>query len=299
MRILTVLILFFGLAFGRNAYTAVNVKPFLWKAVKNKSTIYLFGTMHLPHPVANAEFQRVKKIIDSVDEVYTEIPLNMFATMAIMQASLRDDNKTLQEILPKDVYDKLQMQLKKEAPYLNLRAFDKFKIWAVALNVGLLKYQLKYRYIKPLDKQIYEYAKARGKKVGGVEKVEEQIAIFDSFSRKESIEILRDGLIQYEKNPKMMEKFLNCYAKGDGKCVIERFVNSMQNSTVSQDLKKRYLDTILYKRNIRMAKRIAEIVSKNPNKKYLFAFGAMHFLSKRNVLDYLKKEGFKVKKLLF
>ena len=42
---------------------------------------------------------------------------------------------------------------------------------------------------------------------------------------------------------------------------------------------------------MRMAKRIDALISKNPNKKYLFAFGAMHFLGQKSVLYYLKNIG--------
>ncbi|NPA27681.1 MAG: TraB/GumN family protein, partial [Epsilonproteobacteria bacterium] len=40
--------------------------------------------------------------------------------------------------------------------------------------------------------------------------------------------------------------------------------------------------------------RIDKIVSKNPNKAYLFAFGIMHFLGQKSVIELLQSKGYNV-----
>ena len=48
--------------------------------------------------------------------------------------------------------------------------------------------------------------------------------------------------------------------------------------------------------NMKMAGKIVEAVSMNPNKKYFFAFGAEHFLGKNSIVDFLERIGFKVER---
>jgi len=279
---------------GANSSKIVQQKLFLWRATKGKAEIYLFGTMHLPHPVVYRVMPRVKGVIDRVDAVYTEIPLNFFTQMAAFQASVRDDNKSLKEILPATTYSKLNSAFRVINPLIDIKNFDKFKIWALSASLEALEYQLKYRDIKPIDKQIYSYAKSVGKEVGGIEKIEEQIDVFDRFNQKEQIIMLDASLDELKLHPNQSKELIKYYANRDGKGIMEIFTNSLKNVKISEDLKKRFLDAILYSRNIRMAKRIEDLVAKHPNKKYLFAFGTMHFLGQKSVLYYLEKDGFKI-----
>ena len=302
MRLVAIFMLLVGLLFSKvdttNHYKETNTtaSQFLWKAVRGDTTIYLFGTIHIPHPSLEIT-PKLKTVMKKSDVIKTEVKLDDSTKLKASLAFIRNDGKLLEDILPKETFKRLDAQLMIINPMLSAKAFNRFKIWAVFSSLGVLEYQLKYRKLKPLDKQIYEWAKENNRSAGGVESIDEQLGIFDSFNQQEQIAMLDASLDSLEKEPNQTKKLLISYLNGNGEAILKHFKESIKSAKVSEDLKKRYLEKILYSRNVHMAKRIDTLVSKNPNKKYLFAFGAMHFLGQKSVLYYLQNRGFKVERL--
>jgi uncharacterized protein YbaP (TraB family) len=263
-----------------------NVTISVWEAKKGDKIVYLIGTMHLKDKRANSAFSKVKGLIERSDEVYTEIPLTDKSVLKSLKYIIRDDNKSLKEILPKEVYRDLELYLKDIDPKLTPKRFDMFKIWAISSSLSILKNAIKNRDVKSIDKQIFSYALTLNKKVGGVETIEEQVAIFDELSLKEQIENLKISLKEQSDG---VDKIKDYYFRGDNKKIIEIF----------KRLNKKYpqpvlLDKILYQRNIKMAKRIDNIISKHSSQRYIFAFGIMHFLGDKSVVELLKAKGYNI-----
>ncbi len=301
MKKLLIIVLFIGALFAKsnlenNASQIMHYSPFLWKATRGNSTIYLFGTMHIPHPYLTIS-SKLKTVMKNSDVIKTEIKMDDSLKIKVMQAMKRNDGKTLQDVLPKETFKRLDVQLKKISPFLSAKRLNNFKIWAISSTLGALKYQLKYHNYKPLDKQIYEWARDNNKSAGGVESIDEQLSVFEDFNQQEQIDMLNAALDDLEKRPNETERLLHNYITGNGEAIIKNFKDSLATAKISEDLKKRFIEKILYSRNVRMADRIDKLVSKNPNKKYLFAFGAMHFLGQKSVLYYLEKKGFNIQRL--
>ena len=302
MRLVLLTVLLITTIFAKNAQSnldslsSIKYSPFLWKAQRADTTIYLFGTIHVPHPYLTIS-SKLKTVMKECDVIKTEIALSEKEVAIAKRMSYRDDNKTLEEVLPKETFKRLDARLKEISPFLSAKAMNKFKIWVVSGSLSILKYQLKYREEKAIDKQIYKWALDNNKSTGGVESIEEQLEIFDSFNQQEQIEMLEATLDAKDKDPNSTHKLITDYLNGDGEHIISRFIDSLKTTKVSEDLKNRFLDKLLYSRNVRMANRIEKLISKNPKKKYLFAFGTMHFLGQNSVLYYLEKKGFKIERL--
>jgi uncharacterized protein YbaP (TraB family) len=62
-------------------------------------------------------------------------------------------------------------------------------------------------------------------------------------------------------------------------------------------MEEKFMNLLLYDRNIKMAKRIEKIVSKESKKEALFAFGVMHFLGKKSIIEILQSHGYKIKRV--
>jgi len=301
MRILLIALLLVGSIFAKSSIEysdnqVLKYSPFLWKATRGNSTIYLFGTMHIPHPYLTIS-SKLKTVMKNCDVIKTEIIMDDSVKTKVMQASKRDDNKTLQEVLPKETFKRLDKQLKKISPFLSAKRLNNFKVWAITSSLGALEYQIKYHDYKPLDMQIYEWARDNNRSAGGIETIDEQLSTFEDFSEQEQIVMLNEELDNLEKRPNETKILLNNYITGNGEAIVKSFKDSLARSKASDDLKNRYLNKLLYSRNVRMANRIDTLVSKNPDKKYLFAFGTMHFLGQKSVLFYLKSKGFKIERL--
>jgi len=270
--------------------------PFLWKVEKNNQTSYLFGTIHVPAPELSVLPTKVKKAIDSCDGVQTELDMNFMNQMKASQLMLRDDGKPLEKILSKSLYKRTENKLKSINPALNLKPFSQMKVWALAATLDVLEEQMKNPTLAPIDDVVFKYGKEHNKSVSGIETVEEQMSVFEAFTLNEQIEFLESTLDYMDEHKDAMKMMKKLYIKGDSK-ELETFLNEQFKDDKYKKLEEKFMEELLYKRNVRMAKRIDALLKKDRKKSYFFAFGTMHFLDKKSVIEYLKKYGYKIRRV--
>ncbi len=271
--------------------------PFLWEVKKDKQSFYLFGTMHLGDPKLQVLPKALKIAIDKSDEVRTEIPLDASLQMKSVALMMRSDNRSLQEIIPKTLYKRTEKYIQQINPQMNLIPFDKMKIWALSTVTAMLENQLKYPMLQAIDAEIYSYAQSKGKGVGGIETIEEQISAMDKFTQKEQIMGLESTLDYLEQNNNFIEKMKSLYMQGNEEKMMSFIEGTMFKVEKYKSFEEKFMQVLLYDRNIRMAERIESLVKEDPAKRYLFAFGVMHFLGQKSVVEYLESKGYSIKSM--
>lgn len=270
--------------------------PFLWKIEKGTQTSYLFGTIHVPAPELTNLPKQLRDAIERSDGVRTEIDMNFMNQLKISQLMLRKDGKHLNMLLSKKLYARTEKYLQTISPALNLTPFAQLKVWALSATIGLLEDQLKHPTLTVIDDTIFTYAKGHNKSVGGVETIDEQVGYFDTFTLNEQILMLESTLDFLEKDREYMKKMKSFYIQGNGKALLD-YVNQQFDDGKYRALETKFMEELLYKRNLLMAKRIDTLLKKDLQKTYLFAFGVMHFLDKKSVIEYLESYGYKVTRL--
>ncbi len=271
--------------------------PFLWEVKKGEQAFYLFGTMHLGDPALQVLPAVLKVAIDRSDEVRTEIPMDASLQMKSVALMMRNDDKSLKEIIPQTLYQRTENYVRQINPQLNLIPFDKMKVWALSTVTAMLENQLKYPMLQAIDSEIYSYAQSKNKGVGGIESTEEQISAMDKFSLEEQIVGLESTLDYLEQNSDFMEKMKSLYMQGDEKKMMAFIEGTMFKVEKYKQFEEKFTKVLLYDRNIRMAQRIESLVKENPAKRYLFAFGVMHFLGEKSVVEYLKNNGYSLSRV--
>lgn len=271
--------------------------PFLWEVKKGEQSFHLFGTMHLGDPKLQVLPKALKNTIDKSDEVRTEIPMDASLQMKSATLMMRSDSKSLKEIIPKVLYQRTEKYIQQINPQLNLVPFDKMKIWALATVTSMLENQLKYPMLQAIDFEIYSYAQSKNKGVGGIETIEEQIRAMDKFSLEEQIMGLESTLDYLEQNNDFMEEMKSLYIQGDEKKMMAFIEGTMFKIEKYKKFEEKFMKVLLYDRNIRMTQRIETLVKENPTKRYLFAFGVMHFLGEKSVVEYLESKGYSVSRV--
>ena len=276
------------------ARAAETPKPFLWRIEGGAKPSYVFGTIHLPGTDVTTLSPATQKAVDSADALYTEIPMDM-ATQMKAATSLMG-GESLAKVLPKDLYERAEAELKRINPALNLQPFDQMKIWALAVTIGLIEEQLKNPGALPLDAMLYTTAQRAGKEVGGIETMEEQMELFEQFNKDEQIAMLRATLDDIERarkegrNP--LDEMRKAYLSGD-LATLDKIVNEWMTG-LDPKLLARFMEELLTKRNQVMAKRIGEKLKSAPEKGQFFAVGAGHLMGEDGVLKLLEKQGLKV-----
>ena len=296
MKLFKLLILLLTLTIFTAANEAIK-HPFLWEVKKGEHTFYLFGTMHLGDPKLQTLPKALKVAIDKSDEVRTEIPMDINLQMKSAVLMMRSDSRSLQEIIPKSLYERTEKYIKQINPQLNLVPFDKMKLWALSAVVSMLENRLKYPMLQAIDSEIYRYAQSKNKGVGGIETIEEQIIAMDKFSLNEQIMGLESTLDYLEQSNDFIEEMKSLYMQGDEKKMMAFIEGTMFKIEKYKKFEERFMQVLLYDRNRLMAGRIESLLKEHPTKRYLFAFGVMHFLGQKSVVAYLKRKGYSVSRV--
>lgn len=296
MKFFKLLILLFTLTSLGMAKQGID-NPFLWEVKKGEQHFYLFGTMHLGDPKLQMLPKALKTAIDKSDEVRTEIPMDADLQVKSVTLMMRNDSKSLQEIIPELLYKRTEDFIKKINPQLSLLPFDNMKIWALAAVTSILENQLKYPMLQAIDMEIYTYAQSMGKGVGGIEKIEEQINAMDTFSLDEQIMGLESTLDYLEEHGDFMEEMKALYILGDEKKMMGFLEGTMFKIEKYKKFEEKFMQVLLYDRNKVMAERIEHLLQKPPNKRYLFAFGVMHFLGQDSIIEHFEHKGYSVSRV--
>ncbi len=85
--------------------------------------------------------------------------------------------------------------------------------------------------------------------------------------------------------------------EGDEKKMMAFIEGTMFKSEKYKKFEEKFMQVLLYDRNVRMAQRIDLLVKENPKKRYLFAFGVMHFLGQKSVVEHLEGKGYSVSRV--
>jgi uncharacterized protein len=157
---------------------------------------------------------------------------------------------------------------------------------------------MQYPDLRPLDWQLYRKAVEAGKQVGGLEKVEEQIRVFEDFNETDQQEMLLallDEMDRFDLRQESITEFMiQWYLSGD----YMRFEELLETMPMASDpgLRKALEKQLVYERNARFAKRIAEKIRENPEKSFFFAIGMGHLGGERSIQALLEQAGIGIRK---
>ncbi|MGH8046165.1 MAG: TraB/GumN family protein [Chthoniobacterales bacterium] len=272
--------------------------PFLWKIEgAGKKTSWLFGTIHMPRPDVATIAPVVRDAIDQADAVYTEIPVDMPTMLNMMPAMMLPNGKTIESVLGPKLTADLESEVKSISPTLTLAPLARFKPWAVVATLTQLEDQVKYPGTLALDMVIFQRAAMAGKKVGGIETPAEQVAVFEGFTDAEQILMVEDTIKQMREiraeHGSVSDMFAKLYLAGDLDKLVEELMK-LDASADHPDLEAKFMDRLLYKRNVVMAERMTKLLRDNPDTAWFFAVGAAHLQGDRGLLAALTKAGFKL-----
>ena len=266
--------------------------PFLW-VLSTEPPSFLYGTIHLPDDRVLALPDVVTTAFEASDVVCTEIPMDMDTQMAAAMAFILPGDENLYNILPSDLYERTSAYF--ESKGYSLSMFQKIKVYAVVLQLILLDYIDDLATKQPLDAMLFSWAEEEGKTTDALETVEEQVAIFEAFTVKEQIELLRQTLDLMEKDEgQYAEKMIESYVAGDGDKMWESIYEYMDPDN---PLDKKFMRLAFTERNQKMVKRIAQRLKENTEKIYFFAIGAGHYHQENGLLALLHEMGYEAKRI--
>jgi uncharacterized protein YbaP (TraB family) len=272
-------------------------RPYLWRVEHEGVASYLFGTIHIPDPRVTTLPDNVNEALDSVDGLYVEIPMDMATMGRAMAGMVLPGNKTLKDVLPAELHDRVDAYLQKRGS--SVAGFQKFQVWAIDQVLATLDLAEQMKHGAPLDMQLWAHAGERDIERGGLETVEEQLDVFTSLSEAQQIKLLEMNIEEYElafeEGRSLIGDLTDIYLQGDLDVLMaEMAAYASDDEEISKLLERK----LLVDRNLRMTERIIEKLEDNPGKSYFFAVGAAHYPGDFGLINLLAEEGFETERLI-
>ena len=256
----------------------------LWEISGNglQQPSYLFGTIHM---ICKEDFlisEIVKQKFNSSKQVYLELDMDdPQLQVTMMQQMQLPDKETLKNKLGESDFKKLDSFLQKEMN-MNLVMFDKFKPMMV-MSI-LAQRLLPCAGMESYDMNFAKMATEQKKELLGLEKVEDQLGVFDAIPDSLEIRSIMNMVNDFESHKKEFSRMSSIYKTQDLDALYQLMAESPEMMG-SQEL-------LLDRRNRNWIP-VMESVMKNSTT--FFAVGAGHLAGSQGVLELLRKQGYKVK----
>jgi hypothetical protein len=246
-----------------------------------KKPSYLFGTMHLQNDVAFTHKKIVLKKIAKCDAFATEFKLDDADEAKMTQYMNLPEGVLLEGLLSKKKFGQIDAFLQ-ENFHIPLLAFNGSKPMVITNLITASIFQKDMDLA--LDMFLYQHAKMQGKELLGIETFEEQLEIMQKIPLAIQVKSLKDLIKNFEAHRQEMHDLATLYAEGNTKKLYK----------LAKKGAKGFRKIMIYDRNEIMAERITKLIQE---KSACVAIGAGHLEGKRGILNILKTNGVKVKRV--
>ena len=250
---------------------------------------YVVGTMHSADPAIATPWPALARVMGAVDSVTVEMVLDDAATMALGQAMILTDGRTLGDIAGPERMARIEAI---GANYgMPPGALQQFRPWAVNMifSIPPSEIQRQATGAPMLDNVLRENAEARGIAVYGIETVDEQIALFADYDDADQLALLD---ISLEMQPRLEAEFSalrRAWLDGDIGGLHDLAMNT--ETPGPADLMEDFTKRLILDRNHRMATRITPRLNQG---NALIAVGALHLPGDEGVLALLARRGYTI-----
>lgn len=279
--------LLIGTAPATAAPALPDAEPAMWMVKDADTTIYLFGTFHALDGKADWFNDEVREAFDASQDVVLEIitPDNPAELgPVVMKYGIDTSGKTLTSKLSPEGRKALAAALAHHGMPAN--ALDNFKPFFASLTLATLQFkELGLGAEQGSEAVLKKAAAASDKKLGAVETVEDQLAIFASLSEEEQIRLLEAALKESDQMPGEIRNMLAMWNRGDAAGVAKLIQQSDKDSPALY--KAMFTD-----RDARWVEWIGDRLER-PGTVFM-AVGTGHLAGDRSVVGLLQKQGLRV-----
>jgi len=270
-------------------------KPIMWEVSDGDNSVYLLGSFHLLQEDDYPLSASVDAAFADAEVVFFEVPpeeMNDQAGVAKLMLKLGANpaGVTLQSKLKPETWAKLEKYMaSNQMPIAN---FQGMKPWLVSMILSVT--QLQNAGLKAelgLDKHFMTLAAEAKKPTRGLESIESQFQLFDNMTAAQQDDFLSQTIDESNDSNGTVEKMHSLWRNAKDKVLLTTLVADMKKDT--PELYK----SLNIDRNQAWAPQIRKFLDENHQDDALVVVGSMHLLGKDGVVDLLKKEGYKVKRL--
>lgn len=263
----------------------VSGKTSLWRVSKGKSDLYLLGSIHFLRKDSYPLPAAMDKAFDGADTVVFEMDLDGAGPgnqqMLLLGRGMYAQGQTLSKRIGRDTYELTRNSLGSLG--IKIEQVEKFKPWFISLYIMALKLQMSgFDPGYGVDRHFLSRAKEAGRKVIGLETLEEQIELFDGFPDKDQEMMLRQTIKELETMDAEVKKLVNAWRQGNADVLDEMIMKSYRDYPA-------IYDRLMVRRNKQWMSRIEELL--NREGKSLVVVGVGHLVGGEGLVKELQRRG--------
>ena len=265
--------------------------PAMWSVSDADTTVYLFGTIHLLPADYKWRTPKFDRAIAGSNELVVETiideknPTELMAVMARLAVS--PGLPPISERVPPAKRALLADAIRKSG--IPQAAFDRLETWAAAFL--LLANQFKELELKGeegVEVVLRGSFAAQGKPIGQLETNAEQLGFFDTLSEASQRMLLEGAIESSPETRKEFQAMLASWARGDVAAIARSFNSDL---SASPEL----MNALIKRRNANWSKWIERRMAQPGS--VMIAVGAGHLAGKDSVIDLLKRDGYRVRRV--
>lgn len=277
------LILLFSFLFSLFSNAQELEKSLLWKISGNglKEPSYLFGTIHATCDATLDE--NTLKALEVTKQLFLELDMDDKALqMEMIKFMTMKDGVKLSTLLSPEDFQIVDEFLKKNLK-MSAKMFDSFKPFMISSM--LLPKMIDCQY-KSVELELMKISKEQNEEVFGLEKVEDQMKVFDAIPYQiQADELLKTAKGDLEKEKEEFNEIMTIYQNKDIEGML-KLMNESDNKITSENQ-----DVLLNNRNKNWISKMIEVMKEKPT---FFGVGAGHLAGEEGVIKLLRKQGYKV-----
>ena len=269
-------------------------RPLLWKVSDADNHIYLLGSFHAlkdsDYPLASSVDAA---FVDSEALVFELSPEEMNSPelpKKLLAAAMLSNGKTLQQSMSGQSWERLRQYADKRN--LPLQDYQQLEPWFVSLLISLREMALiGYDPKQGLDQHLVARAAQAGKRTGGLETADRQIAVLDSMSALEQQQSLSESLDSAKDFKTKIDQLHQFWRSGNAAALEELLALEFK-----RDYAQLY-QRINVDRNQAWLPKIRRMLDEESRDETLVVVGSMHLLGADGLVSQLKARGYRVERL--
>ncbi|MBN2275734.1 MAG: TraB/GumN family protein [Bacteroidales bacterium] len=256
--------------------SSADAQSLLWKieADDHTSPSYIYGTIHIKDKRVFQFDEEVNEALKACSLFAMEVDLNPEKMTGFAQQLMLPEGQTLQNIFEPDDYELIKTIIESETG-MDMSWFDHMKPFAL-LSMAMNS-QIHGEMEMTIDEFFYHQATKEGKKIIGLETIEEQLDMLEKIPPRYIVDYFRN----FHQGMEDIEEIIRLYCLAD----LDKLLVLMQEDKAMATMEKQMITT----RNQRMTERIIPLLKDRPT---FIAIGAGHLPGKKGVLKLLEKKGY-------
>lgn len=261
----------------------------LWEVTDGVNTIHLLGSIHLLRPEVYPLDPAVYEAFDAAEVVVFEVDPEQLAqgSQRMVERGMLVDGRTLTDLVPPDLAEALDRHL--AAGPLPAEFVMRTKPWFAGIMLTMATTtQSGFEAGAGIDQHFYERTVEAGKRIAGLETIDDQIDSLDGLGEDAQVALLRSAVEQLDAVAVQLDRLTANWKRGDVEAIAAMMSEGMREHP-------ELMERLLSRRNRNWAPQVEALL--RAGQPAMVIVGMAHLVGEGSVVDLLMERGYTIRQV--